>query len=139
MKISQEPSRTKPVATNMMNTSALALRRTALRHLPAAALSAAVTHAMRPAAARGLAVSRLAPPAMVVGSARGFATAGKKVVPFILADIGEGIAEVELMQWFVKEGGKISQFDNVCEVQSDKVSADTGSAVWWSLFNHCGS
>ena len=27
-----------------------------------------------------------------------------KVTPFKLADIGEGIAEVELMKWFIKEG-----------------------------------
>jgi hypothetical protein len=44
------------------------------------------------------------------------------IVPFKLADIGEGIAEVEVLQWFVKEGDEIKQFDNVCEVQSDKVS-----------------
>ena len=29
--------------------------------------------------------------------------------PFLLADIGEGIAEVELLQWFVAEGDTISQ------------------------------
>lgn len=29
---------------------------------------------------------------------------GGKVTPFKLADIGEGIAEVELMKWFIKEG-----------------------------------
>ena len=57
-------------------------------------------------------------------SARAFATAGKKTVPFILADIGEGIAEVELIQWFVSEGDTINQFDNVCEVQSDKVTTN---------------
>ena len=44
------------------------------------------------------------------------------IIPFNLADIGEGIAEVEVLQWFVKEGDVIKQFQNVCEVQSDKVS-----------------
>lgn len=43
-------------------------------------------------------------------------------IPFKLADIGEGIAEVEVLQWFVKDGDTIKQFQNVCEVQSDKVS-----------------
>lgn len=38
------------------------------------------------------------------------------VSPFLLADIGEGIAEVELMQWFVKEGDEIKAFDKICEV-----------------------
>lgn len=28
------------------------------------------------------------------------------IVPFKLADIGEGIAEVELMKWFVKVGSE---------------------------------
>ena len=43
------------------------------------------------------------------------------VIKIHTLDIGEGIAEVELMQWFVAEGDTINQFDNVCEVQSDKV------------------
>ena len=30
-------------------------------------------------------------------------------VEFMLADIGEGIAEVEVMQWFIKEGDTIEQ------------------------------
>ncbi|KXN65021.1 hypothetical protein CONCODRAFT_20930 [Conidiobolus coronatus NRRL 28638] len=50
-----------------------------------------------------------------------------KVVPFNLADIGEGITECELIQWFVKEGDDISQFDRICEVQSDKASVEITS------------
>ena len=30
---------------------------------------------------------------------------------------GEGIAEVEILKWFVKEGDHIGQFQRVCEVQ----------------------
>jgi hypothetical protein len=38
------------------------------------------------------------------GEGRGRGGGGGKVTPFKLADIGEGIAEVELMKWFIKEG-----------------------------------
>ena len=47
--------------------------------------------------------------------------------PFLLADIGEGIAEVELLQWYVTPGSTISQFDRVCQVQSDKASVEITS------------
>ena len=59
--------------------------------------------------------------------ARAMSTDGKKLIPFVLADIGEGIAEVELLQWFVSEGDSVHQFDNICEVQSDKATVEISS------------
>merc|ERR1719231_2131329 len=53
--------------------------------------------------------------------------------PFNLADIGEGIAEVEVMQWFVKPGDAVDQFDKLCEVQSDKATVEITSPFVGSI------
>lgn len=44
------------------------------------------------------------------------------VQPFKLTDIGEGIKEVTVKQWFVKPTQSVRQFDDLCEVESDKAS-----------------
>lgn len=49
------------------------------------------------------------------------------LTPFLMADIGEGIAEVELLQWYITPGAHIHQFDRVCQVQSDKASVEITS------------
>ncbi|CAG8541992.1 7988_t:CDS:2 [Funneliformis mosseae] len=47
--------------------------------------------------------------------------------PFLLADIGEGITECEVVQWFIQPGDRIAEFDKICEVQSDKASVEITS------------
>ena len=44
--------------------------------------------------------------------------------PYLLADIGEGITECQIIQWFVRPGARVEQFDKICEVQSDKASVE---------------
>ncbi|KAJ8655753.1 hypothetical protein O0I10_008639 [Lichtheimia ornata] len=49
------------------------------------------------------------------------------IKPFLLADIGEGITECEVIQWFVEPGQTVAEFDKICEVQSDKASVEITS------------
>ncbi|KAK4050881.1 hypothetical protein OIV83_003303 [Microbotryomycetes sp. JL201] len=47
--------------------------------------------------------------------------------PFILADIGEGITQVEIVKWNVEIGQVIQEFDPVVEVMSDKATVEITS------------
>jgi len=49
------------------------------------------------------------------------------VKPVVLADIGEGIVECEVIQWFVEPGAAVEEFSPLCEVQSDKASVEITS------------
>lgn len=49
------------------------------------------------------------------------------VKPVLLADIGEGIVECEVIQWFVEPGATVEEFSPLCEVQSDKASVEITS------------
>ncbi|XP_071449240.1 lipoamide acyltransferase component of branched-chain alpha-keto acid dehydrogenase complex, mitochondrial [Hetaerina americana] len=53
---------------------------------------------------------------------RYFSAKSAVVEQFKLSDIGEGIREVTVKEWFVNVGDHVNQFDNICEVQSDKAS-----------------
>jgi len=51
------------------------------------------------------------------------------LVKFPLTDIGEGITEVELVQWFVQSGATVQEFDQLCEVMSDKANVTITSPL----------
>ncbi|KAK3160725.1 hypothetical protein QOZ80_1BG0063560 [Eleusine coracana subsp. coracana] len=50
-----------------------------------------------------------------------------ELVEVPLAQTGEGIAECELLRWFVSEGDQVDEFQPLCEVQSDKATIEITS------------
>ena len=54
-------------------------------------------------------------------------------ITFKLADIGEGITEVELLNWCLKEGDHIEEMGDVCVVQSDKSAVEISSPLTGSV------
>ena len=65
---------------------------------------------------------RIAAPLCRLQACRDFA-----IKQFPLSDIGEGIAEVKITEWHVKEGDVIDEMDELCVVESDKASVDITS------------
>ena len=57
------------------------------------------------------------------------------VFEFKLPDIGEGIAEGEIVKWFVKAGDKINEDDTLLEVQNDKSVEEIPSPVTGTVKN----
>eukprot|EP00013_Stygamoeba_regulata_P024311 CAMPEP_0177664420 /NCGR_PEP_ID=MMETSP0447-20121125/20484_1 /TAXON_ID=0 /ORGANISM="Stygamoeba regulata, Strain BSH-02190019" /LENGTH=500 /DNA_ID=CAMNT_0019170391 /DNA_START=150 /DNA_END=1652 /DNA_ORIENTATION=+ len=53
--------------------------------------------------------------------------ASKKNTTFLLSDPGEGIAEVEVLQWHVEVGQTVEEFDTIAELQSDKATVEIKS------------
>lgn len=105
----------------------------ASRHLRTFTSSSASTSSLFSASVSSSSADLSLPSTLVAAPRRGMAgpavVGGKagEVVPFPLADIGEGIAECEVLKWFIKEGDAIKQFDKVCEVQSDKANVEITS------------
>ena len=54
---------------------------------------------------------------------------------FTLPDIGEGIAEGEIVKWFVKAGDTINEDDSLLEVQNDKSVEEIPSPVTGTVKN----
>ncbi|WP_326844791.1 biotin/lipoyl-containing protein, partial [Enterococcus faecium] len=57
------------------------------------------------------------------------------VFQFKLPDIGEGIAEGEIVKWFVKPGDTINEDDTLLEVQNDKSVEEIPSPVTGTVKN----
>lgn len=51
----------------------------------------------------------------------------QRIETHLLSDIGEGVKEVQIIQWFVEEGAQIEEWGPLCEVQSDKAAVEITS------------
>ncbi|MGM9903118.1 MAG: dihydrolipoyllysine-residue acetyltransferase [Enterococcus sp.] len=69
------------------------------------------------------------------GSENQLASSEGGVFEFKLPDIGEGIAEGEIVKWFVKAGDTINEDDTLLEVQNDKSVEEIPSPVTGTVKN----
>ncbi|MGM0124360.1 dihydrolipoamide acetyltransferase [Enterococcus sp. AZ194] len=76
-----------------------------------------------------------AAPAQESASALSAPVSGGGVFQFKLPDIGEGIAEGEIVKWFVKAGDTINEDDTLLEVQNDKSVEEIPSPVTGTVKN----
>lgn len=66
-------------------------------------------------------------PSMTCSRSFSSTSSSNEMIAYNLADIGEGIAEAEVLQWFVEEGEYVEEFSNLVEVQSDKATVEITS------------
>src|SRR3989344_4895913 len=57
------------------------------------------------------------------------------ITEFKLPDIGEGIAEAEIVEWTVKEGDFVNAYQNIVKIETDKAVADLPSPVTGTMLN----
>ncbi len=65
-----------------------------------------------------------APAAPTSASSGGGGGGGGALIEFKLPDIGEGVAEGEIVQWLVAEGADVNEHDPVVEVMTDKATVE---------------
>ena len=70
-----------------------------------------------------------AAPAAATDASAGNAPVAKSVYQFKLPELGEGLAEGEIVKWAVKPGDQIKEDDTLLEVQSDKSVEEIPSPV----------
>ena len=55
---------------------------------------------------------------------------------FLLPDLGEGIAEAEVISWFAEEGDEVKEHQPLLEVQTDKALVELPAPVTGILVSH---
>jgi|688.fasta_scaffold28522_2 pyruvate dehydrogenase E2 component (dihydrolipoamide acetyltransferase) len=87
----------------------------------------AVGAAQAAPAAHAPAASKPAPPPLPAAHAAPLPAATGGKLEFKLPDIGEGIAEGEIVKWLVKEGDAVKEHQSVVEVMTDKATVEVPS------------
>ncbi|MBM4111973.1 MAG: hypothetical protein FJ253_01160, partial [Phycisphaerae bacterium] len=57
---------------------------------------------------------------------------------FILPDLGEGLAEAELIRWTVKIGDTVKEQQTIAEMQTDKALVEVPSPWGGTITDLCG-
>ena len=55
---------------------------------------------------------------------------------FLLPDLGEGIAEAEVISWFAEEGDEVKEHQPLLEVETDKALVELPAPVTGILVSH---
>ncbi|BGP58460.1 hypothetical protein JCM8202v2_006129 [Rhodotorula sphaerocarpa] len=137
--------RTKGVASHAVRSAPAASVRSSSRRFPHRRLAVAVIQRNASSFQRG----HYTPPVTATAASaltqaqRGLSGSAVRrkgqVKPFVLADIGEGITECEIVKWLVKPGSKIEEFDPLVEVMSDKASVEITSPFSGTITSLAGN